>query len=275
MDGGIVPISTARHGARYWRRFTSFEFARARRMVPVVLDEIETAAAAMPLALARLPDKGAAAGALVPVALLSLSDGGDTPFVAPGGQWRGTYVPGALRVHPFTAAPGAEGRLVLLVDESTGHVTDDPGDEPFFADATGTPAPALDGVIDFLRAQHGSALATRAACDALRDCPGLIVPLALPEAGGDLRGLCVADPARLAALDGEALCRLHRLGALRLAHAQRVSLGNAGWLARAAQAETRAVGTVPPADDTGLGGFLDAVARAQAADAAFAAGGRS
>lgn len=275
MDGGIVPISAARHAARFWRRFTSFAFARTRRMVPVVLDEVEAVAAAMPLAFARLPAEGQSAGALLPVALLDLSDGGETPFVTPGGQWRGTYVPGALRVHPFAAAPGAERRLVLLVDESTGHVTDDPGDEPFFADATGTPAPALDGVIEFLRAQHASALATRAACDALRDCPGLIVPLALPEAAGDLTGLCMADPARLAALDGDALTRLHRLGALRLAHAQRVSMANAGWLARAGQVDTRAAATTQPVDDTGLGGFLDAVARAQVADAAYTTGGRS
>lgn len=258
---GQVPISRDRHGGRFWRRFTSYGFVRPLRCIPVVLAELEPAASAFPIVFRPGDD-----GAVEPVALLRLAAGEATPFVTHEGRWRGTYVPSALRAHPFAVSPtSARTEMTLLVDEGSGLVTDNPRDEPFF-DLTGAPSAALADVIAFFRSRAQSELDTRAACDALR-AAGLLAPLSpLPGmSGADTDGFLAVDVTALAALGPGALPALWSSGALRLAHAHRVSLCHAGWMARALRA---GAGPVPGATpgisaDPGLSGFLDALAEAQ------------
>jgi hypothetical protein len=158
---GQVPVSHERHGGRSWRRFTSYAFARSLHCVPVVLAELDPAAASFPVVFAE------DAQGMMPVALLHLRRGAASPFVAEDGSWRGTYVPSALRAHPFSAsATGAGDEMALLVDEGSGLVTDDPRDEAFFA-ADGTPSEPLGQVIAFFRTRALSERDTRAACAAL------------------------------------------------------------------------------------------------------------
>lgn len=249
-----IAVSQARHAGRFWRRFTSYAFARRWRCVDVVMAELDPAASAFPLVFRRT-----AWQEIMPVALLRLGASGTTPFVTAEGRWRGTYVPSALRAHPFSARPGAQsGELVLMVDETTGLVTDDPSDEPFFTG--GAPAPPLEQVLDFFRARARSAQRTREACAAL-DAQGVLTPL--PPLPGmhesDAAGLLTVDTERVDALDGRQLPALWQSGALRLAEAHRVSLQHAAWMARAVQASAaRAPEPSPPPDD-GLSGFLAAL----------------
>ena len=263
MQTGRVAVSRDRHGGRFWRRFDSYGFARPLRCVPVVLAEIEQAASAFPLVFRR----DAETGRIEIVALLHLTAEEPTPFVTTEGTWRGTYVPSALRAHPFAAAPSDQGDdMALLVDEASGLVTDDPKDEPFF-DAAGAPSAALEQVITFFRTRATSAQATAAACAAL-DAAGLLTPLAPLSGmtGADARGFLAVDPEALAGIDAPTLWSLWQGGALRLAQGHRVSLCHAGWMARALQAGAGATprgahAKAPP--DAGLTGFLDALAEAQ------------
>lgn len=261
---GQVAISKERHGGRFWKRFASYAFARSRQSVPIVLAELEPAASAFPLVF-----RSTATGPVEPQALLHLTAGEASPFVTPEGSWRGTYVPSALRAHPFAATPtGAGGEMALLVDEASGLVTDDPKNEPFF-DETGVPSAALEQVIAFFRTRAQSELATQTACAALQTA-GLFRPLdPLPGmAEADAAGFLTIDSAALDAIDSAALPKLWHSGALRLAQAHRVSLCHAGWMARAlrAGADFTPRTTGPAASsgaDAGLSGFLDALADAQ------------
>lgn len=257
-----VPLSVDRHGMRRWRRFSDYGFARARRMVPVVLAEADLVAAALPLVFAQdAPDT-----APQPVALLRHAAAA-TPFVDARGQWLAAYVPALVRVHPFTARPAAEGgddpaRMILLVDESGGFVTDDMRDARFF-DPFGAPDPALQAVVDFFRQYEVSARATRAACAALA-AAGLFQPL--DAADPALAGLFGVDRARLAALDDAAFLRLRAAGALDLAQAHFVGRAQLAFLRRAEAA--LAAGATPDAgpDAAGLPGNTPAAPAADMSD---------
>lgn len=270
----MVPVSTARHGTRFWRRFASYDFVRRQRLVPLVLAEIAQAACALPIVFARTDD------GLGPVALLRMNPddkaANETPLVSADGLWRGGYVPSALRVYPFTAAEAADGRMVLLIDEASGLVTDHPGDERFFT-PQGRLDPSLDAVVDFFRRRTASALETRTACAAL-DALHLFRPFApLPDmTAAQCEGLYMLDSARVAALSETNILTLHRARALLLMHAHFVAHGHCRWLQSAERlANDTPLGFGPKRHDAGgdtLSGFLDALARSHQNDSTVAAG---
>lgn len=270
----MVPVSMARHGTRFWRRFTSYGFVRGHRLVPLVLAEITQAACALPIVFARTDD------GLGPVALLRMSPDdkavNETPLVSTDGLWRGSYVPSALRVYPFAATEAANGRMVLLIDEASGLVTDHPGDERFFT-PQGRPAPSLDAVVDFFKRRTVSARETRTACAAL-DALHLFQPFApLPDmTAAQCEGLYMLDSARVAALSEANILILHRARALLLMHAYFVAHDHCRWLQGAERlARDTPLGSGPKRHDAGgdtLSGFLDALARSHQNDSTVAAG---
>lgn len=252
-----VPLSQERHRARFWRRFTSYEFARGWRQVPLVLAEVEAVAAAMPVVFARDAEGGP--HGLEPVALLRLVPGGPSAFVSPAGLWLATYVPSRVRVHPFSAASAGDGRLMLMIDEASGLVTDRPDDEPFFAEDGGL-APATAELVDFFRQREASALRARQAAARLREL-GLMVPFApaVEAPAGAWDGLWRIDRDRYDALEDARWLELRRLGAVELAQAHFVSLAQVPWLARAeAVRDEEAAGLRRPAAAAGIGSALGA-----------------
>jgi hypothetical protein len=265
-----VPLSPGRHGRARWRRFTSYDFARDRRHVPVVLAEIGQVAAAMPIVFAR-PQAGAEAEVL---ALLRLTAGGGCAFVGRTGLWLATYVPSLLRVHPFSARPSGDGRMLLMVDEESGLVLPEgqggAASEAFFG-SDGRPSPALEGLVAFFRQREASALRTRGAVAAL-DGLGLMAPLApgaeLPAEACE--GLLGIDRATFEALPDADHTRLRHCGALDLVHAHFVSMHHMQWLARAERARDEAgpgigVQAAAPAGGVAAGElseFIAAIARA-------------
>lgn len=268
---GMVPVSPERHGGRFWRRFTSYDFARPLRHVSVALAELEQVAANLPVVFAETETGTGTGGAVRPVALLRLAAQGRTPFVSPEGRWLGGYVPSALRVHPFAARPAApdegaddDGRMTLLVDESSGLVTDDARDERFFA-PEGGPSPALEEVVTFFRRRAASERAAVTACAALAARGLLVAPDPGTGLAADLR---VVDRAALAALDDDGILALHHAGALALAQGHFVSLAHLPLIRHVEARGTSAPAAAapePPGDDR-VSGFLDALARAQAAE---------
>ena len=263
----LVRMRPDRHGGRFWRRFTSWEFARAHRLVPIVLGEHEQVAASLPIVFTR-SDAG-----LWPVALTRLTEAGTCALVSPGGQWRGSYVPSVLRVHPFAARRDETGEIGLLVDEASGLVTHDPGDERFF-DESGHPAPAVREVIAFFHARAGAEQRTRTAMSEVA-ARAPLVPLTASEGVPqmDVQGLFVPDRARIEGLGRADLGALHRCGALALLQAQAVSMHHLPFLA-AAEARLDRPSPQQPAEaaagvaggDAVLSGFLDALAQSRDRD---------
>lgn len=263
----LARVRPDRHGGMFWRRFTSWEFARAQRLVPIVLGEHEQVAASLPIVFMR---NGAG---LWPVALTRLTEAGTCALVSPGGQWRGSYVPSVLRVHPFSVRRAEAGEPELLVDEASGLVTEDPGDERFF-DEGGDPAPAMREVIAFFHERTSAQQRTRTAMSEVA-ARAPLVPLTAPAGGPqmDVQGLFVPDPARIEGLGRADLGALHRCGALALLQAQAVSMHHLPFLA-AAEARLDQSSPHQPAEaaagvaggDAVLSGFLDALAQSRDRD---------
>jgi hypothetical protein len=213
------------------------------------------------------------------VALTRLTEAGTCALVSPGGQWRGSYVPSVLRVHPFAAQRAETGDAELLVDEASGLVTDDPGDERFF-DAGGDPAPAVREVIAFFQTRASAEQRTRMAMSEVA-ARAPLVPLTAPGGGAqmDVKGLFVPDPARIDGLGRADLGALHRCGALALLQAQAVSLHHLPFLA-VAEARLDQSSPQQPAEaaagvaggDAVLSGFLDALAQSRDRDTGGADG---
>lgn len=274
----LVPLSLARHGTKRWRRLSDYSFAGTRRTVPIVLAEAEIAATALPLAFAR-----DTAGMLMPVALLRLN-AAQSPFVGAQGQWQAPYIPAHLRVHPFDARAAEpdqpDSRMVLLVDESTGHVTDDALHERFF-DPFGAPAPALEQVVAFFKHYQANMRDTRAAMQALTPLrspagEGLFVPLTAPDAT-QISGLWAVARDRFAALPDASVGALRDTGALGLVMAHLISLNTLTYLDRAEQAMGRTTSAAPEqmqamtAPD--VSDFLSALATSQDRDTFNTSGG--
>lgn len=226
-ETGLTLVSKERHAGRFWRRFTSWDFARAHRLVPIVLGEHEQVAASLPILFVHTE------AGLWPVALTRLTERCECALVSSDGQWRGSYVPSTLRVHPFAAQRGAAGDQGLMVDEASGLVTDTSEDEPFFDDS-GDPSPALQQVIDFFRDRAAADLRTRVAMSEVAARAGL-VPFTPPEGlrRMEAQGLFVPDRARVERLGRADLGALHRCGALALMQAQAVSMHHLPVLAAA------------------------------------------
>ena len=228
--------------------------------------ELGPAASAFPLVFRKRQDDTG----IDPVALLSFGSSEPTPFVTNEGNWRGTYVPSALRAYPFAAQfTDNAGEMTLLVDEASSLVTQDPKDQPFF-NAEGSPAQELEKVIEFFRTRAISALQTQKACVALQAAE-LLTPLrdfaGMDQA--DLENLYTINTEKLDALSDDSLPGLWQSGALRLAEAQRVSLCHVGWMLRAERASAGISREAPIESlqpDTALSGFLDALSDAQDRD---------
>ncbi len=264
VQANLVPISKARHGHRFWRRFTAYDFARPLAEVPVVAEEILHCASAFPLAFRRTTS------GVTPVALLSLRPDQDSPFVSHDGRWLGTYVPSHLRSHPFASqTTGQTDQMALLIDENSGLITGDPRDEPFFA-PDGTLAPSLAQVVQFFSNRAAAMQATDVLCATL-DAMELFTPLASHEEVELPPGLLTIDSTRLTFLPDAHIVLLARQDALRLIHAHQVSLQHCLWLDMASRRTglpkaTPDTDTTSPGNDA-LDGFLSALAQAQENDA--------
>jgi len=222
---GLVPIEYERHAHRFWRRFVDFSFARKLRQSPIVAAEAGLAAAAFPI-LFQCKTKQ-----FSPVILLSLFHELDTPFVSTSGIWRAAYVPTSLRCHPFSTGTNCRQRqddICLMVDESSGLISDDPADEPFFQ-TDGALAPELEAVRAFFKSRERAVSETEHICNLINEA-GLFVPahqhdgLRLPHA---LFGI---DTLQLNTLSPAHLSLLMKSGALAFIHAHQISLAHCKWL---------------------------------------------
>ncbi len=253
-ENGLFPVSLGRHRNRYWRRCTSYHFTRGVGTCPIVISEIPHVAASFPIAFQPGEDS------FEPVALLSVAAGLPSPFVDPGGRWLAHYVPSGLRCYPFRAGSAGEdceataGRSRLMIDESSGLVTRDPQDNPFFT-SDGRLTQDLCEVRNFLQNRQAAMSDTRRLCTIIAEMD-LFEPLtehdevALPN---ELWGI---DTRRLEQLPDAYTLTLNATGALWLIHAHQISLSHCAWLSRA----QRLASSSPDEPNDSLGGFIAAMA---------------
>ncbi len=244
----IQPISRERHAGKRWQRYSSYGFARTHAAVPLTVAEFSRAAVALPIALLPQGD------GFLPFALLGLEQGKNL-CVAPDGRWIGEYIPAVLRAHPFALASTEAGEKVLCVDEDSGLVTENPGDELFFAE-DGEPSQATGVVLKFLYQLDLTTAPTKAACDVLQK-HGLIVPwpITLQSENGQrkLDGIFQIDEGRMSSLPDEAFVELRQNGALQFAYCQLLSMQHLQSLGTLAQAHAAAEAQNPLASLGGSG----------------------
>jgi len=252
-QNGLFPVSVARHKQRYWRRFSSYSFAKDMQECPIVNTEVLTAAAAFPIVFKVID------GDIQPITLLSLRSDQPSPFVSADGRWLACYVPSILRCYPFQAGPTKDGLdgSRLFVDETSGLVTNDPDDERFVVD--GQLSPALCAVRSFLENRHAAEEET------LRLCRGLVADdlfVTLKERDQVLlpEGCLTVDTAKLSSLPIPRVAALWQSGALQLIHAHQVSLSHCAWLDCVQRNPTAPAQPVNSTPSTGTRAFLDAIA---------------
>lgn len=260
-QNGLLPVTAARHGHQYWKHFTSYEFAANRTECAIVMQEAPQIAATFPIVF-RESDTG-----IEPRAVLSLSHDMPTPFVSNDGRWLAAYVPSDLRCHPFHAVPlrqsttGGSTLFQLIVDETSGLLSTNPKDEPFF-DRAGILSPALRDVRSFLETRIAAREATIEICRTIKTM-GLFEPaeshdgIALPSGT-----LSISTP-RLKKLSKAEKLDLVNSGAFLLIHGHQISLCHFAWLARAQQQLVEQISQQKYTENSDISGFLSAMANAQ------------
>lgn len=236
----IVPVTRERHTGKAWVRFTDYTFAAGTNVVPLAAKEIPHAARTLPLAFIEFNGKPTLS------ALLGITSGQNL-FVAPDGRWLGSYVPAALRAHPFRLARVETAGIVLCIDENSGLVRDVMAGEdsvPFFDDA-GNTHPEIQKVIEFLeKVRQGAEVVEKATamankCGLLEEWP-MAIKATDDRAEYKIGGVSRINEAALNALSSDDLIRLRDVGGLALAYAQIISMRNIGLLSTLARAQADA-----------------------------------
>lgn len=232
-------VTRDRHGSKKWVPHDDYAFARSTSVVPIAAAELSQAAHAMPLAFVNQQDKP------ILVALTGLLPGQNL-FVAPTGKWAGLYVPAALRAYPFRLGRLEEQESYsLMVDEASGLVIDQAVGEhgtPFF-DEAGNAHPETRKVLEFLANTHRSMQTAERAAAALGQKDVLEPwPLTIRDDNSEqqLGGVLRVSEAALNGLSPDDLVLLRDSGALAIAYAQLLSMGNISILSRLAQAHAEA-----------------------------------
>lgn len=190
-------------------------------------------------------------GQFVPVAVLSLTSGQNL-FVAPNGLWLGGYVPMLFRAYPFRLLrkEGTD-QYSLWVDEDAQSLSDAAISTEAYYNSEGNLAPGTKAVLDMLSQFEQSRLGTAAAVATLA-AEGVIAPWKIKVQDGDkeriIGGLHRVDEVVLGGVSDEAFLRLRKAGALPIAYAQLLSMGQIAVFGQLADIRRRVgqAATAPP-----------------------------
>ncbi len=230
----VVALNDKAHAGLRVRPASSFAFAAKTNSVPLVISEFLECAREYPIVFAR-----SEAGP-VPAVLLGLREG-ENLYVGPEGKWDARYVPAFVRRYPFVPGKGAQGELLVCIDEASPCFDTDLG-EPLFE--AGKPTAQLEHAMKFLGEFHQATSATEALGQRL-EALGLLRQADSVAQLNDgrqfrLNGLNVVDETKLRNLDRDVVHELVISGNLALIHAHIMSLGNLGALVdRLSQRDTK------------------------------------
>jgi len=245
-------VTVERYGQKRWKRYTSYNFAAADSVAPLVALELPKAALSLPIAFIMQNES------YVPAAILGLQTGNNV-FVTSDWNWVGPYVPAAFRSYPFVFANNDDGQQVLCFDEDSALLTDSSAGEAFFDDS-GKPDPAVMNVVSFLNLVGQNRVVTRAACQVLQR-HDLIRPwpITVKSDNGEqqITGFSQIDEAALNQLSTEALLEVRDSGGLLIAYCQMLSMQHLPLLGQLTDAQAKASAQAMSLHDLAPNGNLD------------------
>ena len=220
----VVALNDQTHADLKVRPATSFTYAAKTNSVPLLASEFFEAAREYPIVFAR-----GEAGP-VPAALLGLREA-ENLYVDSAGKWDARYVPAFVRRYPFVPGKGAQGELLVCIDEASQCFDTEQGEALF---ANGKPSAQLEHAMKFLTEFHQAAASTELLGRRVQEL-GLLRQadsLAQLNDGSQFRlnGLNVVDETRLRELDRDTVQELFASGTLAVIYAHLMSLGNLGPL---------------------------------------------
>ena len=220
----VVALNDQTHAKLKVRPATNFAYAAGTNSVPLLASEFFEAAREYPIVFAR-----GEAGP-VPAALLGLRES-ENLYVDAAGKWDARYVPAFVRRYPFVPGKGAQGELLVCIDEASQCFGTKEG-EPLFVE--GKPSAQLDHAMKFLSEFHQAAATTELLGRRLQELGLLRQADSLAQLNDGtqfrLNGLSVVDETKLRALDRDAVQELFANGTLAVVYAHLLSLGNLGTL---------------------------------------------
>jgi len=165
-------------------------------------------------------------GRFQPVALFGLRD--EQNLFLRGSRWHAHYIPLAVERQPLLIGRDAAGEPVIHIDLDSPRVNANIG-EALFREHGGT-TEYLERMVSVLHALHEGIAATPAFVDALLRnnlLESFVLDMELDDGTQHrLAGFYTIHEERLRALDGDALCEMHRAGHLEAAYMAIASLAN-------------------------------------------------
>ncbi|MCA0899263.1 SapC family protein [Microbulbifer agarilyticus] len=225
----IVPLRSDVHGKLKVRELGTFEHVKEAHMVPVTAHEFSRLGAEYPIVFVKNSDTGQ----FQSVALLSLKVG-ENLFVD-GESWKGVFVPGAVRNHPFVLAPAGEDKEKLMVglvenspvvgEEEGNALFDDAGEESEYLKAK------KESLVGYLESDQ----MTKAFIAILAEKDLLTTQNVAVNAGGEkinLTGIYMIDEKKLNELSEEDFADFRKRGFLPPLYAQLGSMHQFSRLAK-------------------------------------------
>ena len=201
----------------------NFSFARDTTAVLMAGVEFAEAARVYPIVFIRGQDNQ-----MRPVALLGVRNG-ENLFVDEQGKWDANYIPAFVRRYPFVMAEGgAEGQLVICIDESCPALNAEQGE--LLINADGKLEPRMNEVVQFLQNFQNEFVRTELITKQLDEL-GLFVQQGARFDTKDgetfqLNDFYLIDEKKFSQITDDKLPALFRSGALGLAYLHLSSLGN-------------------------------------------------
>lgn len=220
----VVALNDQTHAQLRVRPASSFAYAARTNSVPLLSSEFFECAREYPIVFAR--------GETGPVAaaLLGLREA-ENLYIGKDGTWDARYVPAFVRRYPFVPGKGAQGELLVCIDEASPCFDTTEG-EPLFLN--GKPTPQLEHAMKFLAEFHQAAATTELLGKRLQDLGVLRQADSVAQLTDGtqfrLNGLNVVDESKLRALDRDIVQELFVSGGLAVIYAHLMSLGNLGAL---------------------------------------------
>ncbi|AMX01994.1 SapC family protein [Microbulbifer thermotolerans] len=225
----IVPLRRDVHGKLKIRELASFEHVKNAHMVPVTAHEFARLGAEYPIVFVKNSDTGE----FQSVALLGLKVG-ENLFVD-GDSWKGVFVPGSIRNHPFVLAPAGQNsdQLVVGLIENSPLVSEEEGNALFSEEGEET---------DYLKAKKETLVSflesdkmTKAFVNILAEKELLTSQTVTVNAGKEkinLNGIYIVDEKKLGELSDEDFADFRKRGFLPPLYAQLGSLHQFSKLAK-------------------------------------------
>lgn len=220
----VVALNDQTHAKLRVRPASSFAYAAGTNSVPLLSSEFFECAREYPIVFVR--------GETGPVAaaLLGLREA-ENLYVDKDGKWDARYLPAFVRRYPFVPGKGAQGELLVCIDEAS-PCFDTTAGEPLFLE--GKPTPQLEHAMKFLAEFHQAATTTELLGRRLQDLGVLRQADSVAQLTDGtqfrLNGLSVVDESKLRALDRDIVQELFVSGGLAVIYAHLMSLGNLGAL---------------------------------------------